>query len=191
MRTWKRVNNGKIDKPLLEYLEGLFEDEIEKGYEFKVCVGTDSQKAGKGYKFATAIVIETKEYMGEEYKRKWDGSKVKEPIYAGRGAMIIGTTFWEEMRASTNKKKHREKEVLNQRMLKEVSASIEIGYEIWPLLDLYGVTMEIHADINADPRYDSNAAMSEALGYIIGMGWDAKVKPDAYAASKGADKMCK
>jgi len=191
MTTWKRVNSGKIDKPLLEYLEDLFTKEIAKGFEFKVCIGTDSQKAGAGYKFATAIVIETSEYMGIEYKKKWDGSKEKVDVYAGRGAMVLGTTFWEEMKASTNKKKHREKEVINQRMLKEVSSSIAVGYEIWPLLDLYGVTMEIHADINQDPRYDSNVAMSEALGYIKGMGWDAKIKPDAYAASKGADKMCK
>jgi predicted RNase H-related nuclease YkuK (DUF458 family) len=188
---WKRVNNGPIDKPLLEYLEGLFEEEIEKGYEFKVCIGTDSQKAGKGYKFATAIVIETREHMGIEYKKKWDGTKEKIDSYVGRGVMVMGTTFWEEMKASTNKKKHREKEVINQRMLREVSASIAVGYEIWPLLDLYGVAMEIHADINPDPRWDSNVAMSEALGYINGMGWDAKVKPDAYAASKGADKLCK
>ena len=188
---WKRVNNGKIDKPLNEYLEELFIEEIEKGYEFKVCIGTDSQKAGKGYKFATAIVIETKEHMGMEKKKRWDGTIEKIDTYVGRGVMVIGGTFWEEMRASTNKKKHREREVINQRMLREVSASISVGYEIWPLLDLYGVTMEIHADINADPRYESNVAMREALGYITGMGWDAKIKPDAYAASKGADRLCK
>lgn len=188
---WKRVNNGPINEPLIDYLEGLFKEEIEKGYDFKVCIGTDSQKAGKGYKFATAIVIETREHMGFEYRKRYDGTKEKIDIYSGRGCMVLGTTFWEEMKASTSKKKHREIEILNQRMLREVQASINVGYEIWPLLDLYGVTMEIHADINADPRHESNVAMGDALGYIIGMGWDAKVKPDAYAASKGADKMCK
>jgi len=171
---WKRVNQGAIDEPLVDYLEKLFEAEIEKGYEFKVCIGTDSQKAGKGYKFATAIVIETMEHMGVN-------PRTGVADYSGRGCMVMGTTFWEEMKASTNKKKHREIEIINQRMLKEVSASIAIGYEIWPLLDLYGVTMEIHADINADPRHESNIAMGEALGYIRGMGWDAKIKPDAYA----------
>jgi len=188
---WKRVNHGPIEEPLVDYLERLFEAELEKGFELKVCIGTDSQKAGKGYKFATAIVVETREHMGFEYKKNWDGTKTKVPIYSGRGAMVIGATFWEEMRATTNKKKHREIEIINQRMLREVSSSIEVGLEVWPLLDLYGITMEIHADINPDPRYESHVALGDAIGYIIGMGWESKIKPDAYAASKGADKICK
>lgn len=191
---WKRTSSSSkkkpIDKPLVDYLEELLDEELEKGFELKVCVGTDSQKAGRGYKFATAIVIETVECLGYDTVKNVLGEEEKVPLYVGRGAMVLGSTFWEEMKASTNKKKHREIEILNQRMLKEVSTSINVGYEIWPLLDLYGIPLEIHADINADPKYPSNASMSEALGYITGMGWESKVKPDAYAASTGADKLC-
>lgn len=181
---WKRMNQGPIDEPLVDYLEKVFDEELENGYELKVCVGTDSQKAGRGYKFATAIVIETRENLGKDPKTGMD-------TYVGRGAMVIGGTFWEEMKASTNKKKHREIEILNQRMIREVTASINAGYEIWPLLDLYGIQLEIHADVNQDPRYESNSSLSEAIGYIQSMGWIPQVKPDAYAASKGADKLCK
>lgn len=180
---WKRTNGGPIDKSLVDYLETIFDEELAKGYELKVCIGTDSQKAGKGYRFATAIVIETRESLGID-------PSTGEDMYVGRGAMVIGGTFWEEMKASTNAKKHREIEILNQRMLKEVSTSINVGYEIWPLLDLYGIPLEIHADINSDPRHPSNVALSEAVGYIRGMGWESKIKPDAYAASTGADKLC-
>jgi predicted RNase H-related nuclease YkuK (DUF458 family) len=191
---WKRTgispNNGPINEPLVDYLERVLDEEIEKGFELKVCVGTDSQKAGKGYNFATAIVIETSEFLGNEVITDELGNEEVKPLYVGRGAMVIGSTFWEEMKASTNKKKHREIEILNQRMLKEVSTSINIGYEIWPLLDLYGIPLEIHADINSDPRHPSNASVSEALGYITGMGWESRIKPDAYAASTGADKLC-
>lgn len=183
---WRR--NGKlIEKELIEYLEDIFKEEIERGHDLKVCIGSDSQKAGRGYKFATAIVIETSETLGHDLNEV-TGEKI--PVVVGRGGIVMGTTFWEEMKASTNKKKHREIEILNARMLKEVSASINVGYEIWPLLDLYGIPLEIHADVNPDPRHESHAAMSETLGYIRGMGWDAKIKPDAYAASTGADKMC-
>ena len=191
---WKRAGKsplgGPINEPLVDYLEKLFDEELSKGYEFKVCVGTDSQKSGKGYNFATAIVLETCEFLGYDVVTDRYGVKKKEPLYVGRGAIVVGGTFWEEMKASTNKKKHREIEILNQRMLKEVSTSINIGYEIWPLLDLYGIKLEIHADINPDPRYESNISMGEALGYITGMGWESKIKPDAYAASSGADKLC-
>ena len=87
------------------------------------------KKAGKGYNFATAIVIETYECLGNDIVTNGLGERVEIPLYSGRGAIVIGGKFWEEMRAST---KHREIEILNQRMLKEVSTSINIGY----LLDL-------------------------------------------------------
>ncbi|MCB0509951.1 MAG: hypothetical protein KDC82_04250 [Bacteroidetes bacterium] len=180
---WKRVNEGSIKEPLLDYLEKLFDNEIAKGNRLKVAVGTDSQKSGRGYKFATVILIMTEKSLGFEK----DGTE----IFKGNGAMILGATFWEEMKASTKAKKHREIEVLNQRMILEVSKSIEVAYEIAPLLDLYGIKLEIHADINPAPDAGlSNGALSEAVGYILGMGYDFKVKPEAWAASKAADNLC-
>ena len=119
------------------------------------------------------------------------GEKDGTEIMKGTGAMVIGATFNEEMKASTRAKKHREIEVLNQRMVLEVSKSIEVAYEITPLLDLYGIKLEIHADINPDVDKGLSAgALSEAVGYIMGMGYDFKIKPDAWAASKAADKLC-
>jgi predicted RNase H-related nuclease YkuK (DUF458 family) len=180
---WKRVNRGPIKEPITDYLEKIFDAELDKGYRVRVAVGTDSQKRGKGYSFATVILVITEENLGFEKNGK--------EIFKGRGAMIIGANFWEEMRASTKAKKHREIEVLNQRMLLEVSKSIEVAYEITPLLDLYGIKLEIHADINPDPDKGlSNGALSEAVGYILGMGYDFKVKPDAPAASNAADHLC-
>lgn len=180
---WKRVKQGSINEPIIDYLEKIFDDELAKGNRVKVAVGTDSQKAGKGYKFATVILVIVEKNLGLEK----DGSE----IWKGDGAMIIFTTFWEEMKASTKAKKHREIEVLNQRMLLEVSKSIEVAYEIAPLLDLYGIKLEIHADINPDPNKGlSNGALGEAVGYILGMGYDFKVKPEAWAASKAADNLC-
>jgi hypothetical protein len=180
---WKRINNGPINEPIIEYLERLFDEEIEMGRRLKVAVGTDSQKSGSGYKFATVILIMTEESLGLDK----DGTE----LVVGRGAMVIGSTFWENMKASTKSKRHREIEVLNQRMLLEVSKSIAVAYEIEPLLELYGIKLEIHADINEDPNAGlSNCALNEAVGYILGMGYDFKVKPDAWAASKAADRLC-
>ena len=80
---------------------------------------------------------------------------------------------------------------LNQKLLKEVYKSIEIAYSINPLLELYDIKLEIHVDINADERWASNKSMSQAVGYIMGMGYDYKVKPDAFAASFNADRYAK
>lgn len=48
--------------------------------------------------------------------------------------------------------------------------------------------IEIHIDINPQKEYKSSAIISEALGYIRGVCQvDAKVKPEAWAASTVAD----
>lgn len=78
---------------------------------------------------------------------------------------------------------------IKERMLNEVSRSIAIAYEICPLLELYDVDMEVHADINTNPQFKSNSALSEAMGYIIGMGFKFQAKPNAFASSYCANKI--
>ncbi|MEO7176042.1 MAG: ribonuclease H-like YkuK family protein, partial [Saprospiraceae bacterium] len=51
------------------------------------------------------------------------------------------------------------------------------------------VELEVHADINTDPHFQSNVALKEAMGYILGMGFVFKAKPDAFASSCCADKV--
>jgi uncharacterized protein len=78
---------------------------------------------------------------------------------------------------------------LKERMLHEVGKSIEIAYDLCPLFDKYKIEMEIHADINTDPHFKSNDSLKEAMGYIIGMGYTFKAKPDAFASSYCANKV--
>lgn len=78
---------------------------------------------------------------------------------------------------------------LRERMITEVSKSIEVAYALCDLLDTYEVALEVHADINTDPHFQSNVALKEAMGYILGMGFEFKAKPDAFASSYCADKV--
>jgi hypothetical protein len=78
---------------------------------------------------------------------------------------------------------------LRERMIFEVSKSIEIAYALCDLLDKYDVELEVHADINTDPHFESNVALKEAMGYILSMGFEFKAKPDAFASSSCADKV--
>ena len=159
---WKRATQGFIDEPILEYLEKLFDEQIEKGHKLRVAVGTDSQVTTIGYNFATVILV----------------------ITEGSGGMIIGATYHDPLLPKGKKG-------INQRMIKEVSKSIEVAYEISELLDLYEIPLEIHADNNPNiARGASNVALSEAAGYILGMGYEFKIKPDAWAASSCADSLC-
>ena len=79
---------------------------------------------------------------------------------------------------------------IKERMLLEVARSIEIAYELCDIFISYGVDMEVHADINTNPQFKSNDALKEAMGYILGMGFAFKAKPEAFASSCCADKVC-
>lgn len=88
---------------------------------------------------------------------------------------------------------HNEKSVISysikERMLVEVAKSIEIAYELCDLFTRYDVDMEVHADINTNPHFKSNEALREAMGYILGMGFAFKAKPEAFASSSCANKI--
>ena len=78
---------------------------------------------------------------------------------------------------------------IKERMLMEVAKSIEIAYELCALFTTYHINMEVHADINTNPHFKSNEALREATGYILGMGFAFKAKPEAFASSSCANKM--
>ncbi len=78
---------------------------------------------------------------------------------------------------------------IKERMLVEVAKSIEIAYELCDLFTAFDVDMEVHADINTNPHFKSNEALREAMGYILGMGFAFKAKPEAFASSSCANKV--
>ena len=78
---------------------------------------------------------------------------------------------------------------IKQRMLMEVSKSINVAYALCNIFSRYSVDMEVHADINTNPSFKSNDALKEAMGYIVGMGFAFKAKPEAFASSNCANKV--
>ena len=87
-----------------------------------------------------------------------------------------------------NEKTHQNYSI-KERMLVEVARSIETAYELCNLFTEYNVDMEVHADINTNPNFKSNDALKEAMGYILGMGFAFKAKPEAFASSSCANKV--
>lgn len=87
--------------------------------------------------------------------------------------------------------KSREKQQISikERLLKEVAMSIETAYSLLPVLNSYNIALEVHADINSDPQFKSQPSFAEAKGYILGMGFEFKAKPYAFASSSCANKM--
>ena len=83
----------------------------------------------------------------------------------------------------------RQKMSIKQRMLMEVQKSIDVAYALCAIFSRYSVDMEVHADINTNPNFKSNDALKEAMGYIVGMGFAFKAKPEAFASSNCANKV--
>lgn len=81
------------------------------------------------------------------------------------------------------------KMAIKERMLYEVSKSIDIAFKLSPLFIENNIDMEVHADINTNPNFKSNTALKEAMGFIMGMGFVFKAKPQAFASTSCANKM--
>lgn len=84
-----------------------------------------------------------------------------------------------------NTKKLPEYGNMRARLLMEVQLALEAFYEIEDVIG--SRNLEIHLDINPNPRYNSHVAIAEALGWVRSLGLTAKVKPEAFAASACAD----
>lgn len=77
--------------------------------------------------------------------------------------------------------------VMKTRLMTEVGLAVQAASAIVDHLE--GRHMELHLDLNPDPKHKSNVAVKEALGWCMGMGFDAKVKPDSFASAHAADHI--
>lgn len=81
---------------------------------------------------------------------------------------------------------------LRQRIFYEASMSLGVAGQLAERLARNGVdslNVEIHLDIG--PRGDTRELIRELVGMISGNGFDAKIKPESYGATKVADKHTK
>lgn len=79
---------------------------------------------------------------------------------------------------------------LKQRLMTEVSLATQIASEI---IDVIGTRhLEIHLDLNPNPKHKSNIAVKEAVGWVRGMfGFSPTIKPHGWAATHAADHVVK
>lgn len=136
----------------------------------------------------------------EETIRRESAEGYKLKVCIGTDSQVIGSevhfatviVFLREKRGGfmfISNEKSKRKMSIRERMILEVGRSVEVAYALCELLDQHDVALEVHADINTDPAFESNTALKEAMGYILSMGFVFKAKPDAFASSSCADKV--
>lgn len=93
-----------------------------------------------------------------------------------------GIYFWKR---HVSEKKY----VLRQRMYEEASRSLETATEFFRIFKHNGIAqyeVEIHVDIGRNGP--TREMINEVVGMIRGSGFNVKMKPDSYGASKVADR---
>ena len=74
----------------------------------------------------------------------------------------------------------------SMRLMNEVQKVCELYVQLAPFIDSFPI--EIHLDVNVDPKHGSNCVAQQAAGYVISMtGIEPKLKPDAFSSSFAAD----
>lgn len=80
-------------------------------------------------------------------------------------------------------------ESLRQRLLMEAMRSLEVAWYIDSKVPSKNI-IEIHLDVNANLKYKSAKYKDELIGLVAGQGYSVLIKPNAWAASKSADRKC-
>lgn len=80
---------------------------------------------------------------------------------------------------------------LRQRLYHETALSLQVGSQLAERLARghLDVELEIHLDVGHNGA--TRELIREIVGWVAGSGFDAKIKPEAYGASKVADKHTK
>ncbi len=162
---WRKFSGEHINLPIKKAVEETIVRETKAGFKLKVCIGTDSQ---------VKACADSKNIYGKET----EFATVIVFLREGQGGFMF-----------IHNEKSKQPYSIKERMLVEVAKSIEIAYELCDLFTAYDIDMEVHADINTNPQFKSNEALREAMGYILGMGFAFKAKPEAFASSSCANKV--
>lgn len=143
---------------IIDDLKKYVEDWLADKPEAAVYVGCDSQAHGKTVNYAVSVCMYEK----------------------GKGGHII-TKRTTETKTKTGKW---DRSVNTKRLWVEVEKSTDVADELKGI----GVPITIHVDYNSKPEELSNELYGSGIGYALEKGYQAVGKPDAWAASKAADK---
>lgn len=151
---------------MIKYIQGFMDERPEDIY--KLVIGTDSHEKNS-----------TNGKKNSETKREI--SLVTAVVIHRKG--FGGRYFW-------HKQNPKEVHSLREKIREETSASLMFALSFVPelrkSLNGHSPLLEIHLDVGNNG--ETREMINEVVGMITGNGFEAKTKPDSYAASKVADK---
>jgi len=79
---------------------------------------------------------------------------------------------------------------LRQRLLLEAMRSLEVAWHLDSRVNDKNI-IEVHLDVNSNLKWRSAQYKEELVGLVVSQGFSAVLKPNAFGASKVADRRCK
>lgn len=86
---------------------------------------------------------------------------------------------------------HRKLPSLRQKIYLETSLSLGVASDLAGKLAETGQALDIEIHLDIGPTGESRDLIREIVGMVAGSGFDAKIKPESFGASKVADKHTK
>jgi predicted RNase H-related nuclease YkuK (DUF458 family) len=138
----------------------------EKKGIYKVMIGTDSEIDNNFVDFVSAVVVHRVGFGARFFYRRWQKS----------------LSFYE----TENKKSIY---LINQRIWEEVINSLDLAKSL--IENFKNINPQINFELHIDVGYNGKTSqiIQELMNYIRGYGFEVKVKPNSFAASKVADKF--
>ena len=96
----------------------------------------------------------------------------------------IAKFFYKKIKLENSKYRN-----LKNKIIEEVSLSMQAAQKISNLSP--NISIELHVDIGKNKKNKTKAMMSIVAGWVNGMGYDLKVKPESWASSSIADSFTK
>lgn len=133
-------------------------------------------------------------FMAENKKARYeiivgtDSQKVKKDVYDFVSALVVhrvgfgGIYFWKRQVIDR-------KTSLKERIYQEATMSLETSENFVSFFKLNGISkydIQIHVDIGKNG--ETRDLITEVVGMVRASGYDVKIKPHSYGASKVADK---
>tara|TARA_B100001059_G_C17806843_1_gene569715 strand:- start:243 stop:734 length:492 start_codon:yes stop_codon:yes gene_type:complete len=155
------------------------------------CLVSETWKNGKRkivpYLDMLKVLKEVSEYQNHKIIIGTDSVKSNQSFIFTSTICILNEYEYHDRTYFYNRKKIKDDlyYMLAKRLLKETYDSIEIANFLRAALE--SPNLEIHIDVNTDPKHKSSKFKNTLMGYVSGCGFDCRVKPESFVASSIAD----
>lgn len=153
------LSYGSLDLAQIVFRIGEY-IHAEPKFEYRVIVGSDSQ-----------------EHQNDGQTIEFVSAIIIHRVGAG------GIYFWQ-------KENVRQKMALRQRIYDEAYRSLDLAQRLVKQFEVEGYLGNFHLEIHVDigTAGETRNIINEVVGMIRGTGFEVKIKPDSYGASKVADR---